>query len=320
MHRNVAMLAALAAVGFVAAASADQSDVELRTANDTERRCCSVQEKRWVREPRMLWSPLACIALGDEGEYAPQGMPGAEACAANNPDIDDPSPIPPNPGHPDDDGSDDGGRPEDHDGEIDLADAVSTLTCPDSWGQPRVWSPSDARQRAVAHVAACDRLIARALSAGDWASMEALRVSLEAWGLESIELSDPLMDAMSGGTPPSNIAEIAGQVLKDTQVLSGAQRAAAVLMNFVEAAQLAAPRTAGAVSACTGEGLWRFESDSDLAVFVRDADAAYVGTLWRTPATADSIPARLAVETWVSFTVPADPATCPAEGASDALR
>ena len=192
--------------------------------------------------------------------------------------------------------------------------------CPDSWGEPRTWSPSEARAHAVAYVTKCDQLIAEALAAGDWDTLGAIRENLELWLLVSVELSDPLADAMAGGTMPPNIGEIATQSALDINVLSGAQRGAAVLENFIAAAEIAGPHTAGGVSACTGEGFWVFIALGNGKFFVYEADAAYVGTLWRNDGTKESIPVRMAIEKWLSFTIPADPAACPKEGAEDAVR
>ena len=304
--------------GFTTTSANEKESLISRSADGTERRCCIVEKGRWVREPQSLWSPAACTALGEVGEYAPQGTPGAQACAANEPLYDDPSPIPsPNPNPPRDDDSPDGDQPG---GDGEVSSEAARLGCPETWGPARTWSPSEARAHAVAYVSACDKLIARALAAGDWATLETLRANLELWGLESVALSDPLANAMASGSIPSNIGDLAAQSLRDTDVLSGAQRAAAVLENFIEAAQIAAPHTVGAVSACTGEGLWRFEAGGS-AWFIRAADAAYVGTWWRTNAAKDQgPPIRRAIDTWVSFTVPANPDACPTTGAADAVR
>jgi len=92
------------AAGGLALASASAQDGVRAQSSSSERRCCIVEPGRWVRDPRSNWTPLACIALGEPGEYAPQGTSEAGACRADDwPPTTPPDPSPP----PHDDGDDD---------------------------------------------------------------------------------------------------------------------------------------------------------------------------------------------------------------------
>jgi hypothetical protein len=92
---SVVALSLAAAAMLPAVTNAEAGQVETLSAQG-ERRCCEVDRGRWVTEPKSMWTPAACVALGPPGEFAPQGTSGAGACARSRrtPPVD---PVPPPP-------------------------------------------------------------------------------------------------------------------------------------------------------------------------------------------------------------------------------